>query len=163
MNTFETSKTFVSHAAFVVFAANRGRCPGDGSSLEGGGVSSEGPSAVRAYFGRMRGSWPVAIGDPKTPTPHGGFAILRKEVNPIYVSNKSGQRKELSGPTSPIGDRYLAFHRNGRGEFGIHGTPWPHWVKTRAAVSLGCVRMLNDHVRQLFDLVDVGTSLEIRG
>ena len=113
--------------------------------------------------GRMRGSWPVAIGDPKTPTPHGGFAILRKEVNPIYVSNKSGQRKELSGPTSPIGDRYLAFHRNGRGEFGIHGTPWPHWVKTRAAVSLGCVRMLNDHVRQLFDLVDVGTSLEIRG
>ena len=111
----------------------------------------------------MRGSWPVAIGDPKTPTPHGGFAIIRKEVNPIYVSNKSGQRQELSGPTSPIGDRYLAFHRNSRGEFGIHGTPWPHWVKTRAAVSLGCVRMLNDHVRQLFDLVDVGTSLEIRG
>ena len=113
--------------------------------------------------GRMRGSWPVAIGDPKTPTPHGGFAILRKEVNPIYVSNKSGLRKELSGPTSPIGDRYVAFHRNGRGEFGIHGTPWPHWVKTRAAVSLGCVRMLNVHVRQLFDLVDVGTTVEIRG
>jgi lipoprotein-anchoring transpeptidase ErfK/SrfK len=113
--------------------------------------------------GRMRGSWPVAIGDPKTPTPQGGFSILTKKVNPIYVSNKSGQRQELSGPTSPIGDRYLAFHRNSRGEFGIHGTPWPHWVKIRAAVSLGCVRMLNDHVRQLFDLVDVGTSLEIRG
>ena len=87
----------------------------------------------------------------------------RKKIDPIYVSEKSGQRKELSGPTSPIGDRYLAFHRNGRGEFGIHGTPWPHWVKTRAAVSLGCVRMLNVHVRQLFDLVDVGTTLEIRG
>ena len=51
MNTFETSKTFVSHAAFVVFAANRGRCPGDGSSLEGGGVSSQGPSAVAHSFG----------------------------------------------------------------------------------------------------------------
>ena len=113
--------------------------------------------------GRMRGSWPVAIGDPKTPTPKGEFSILTKKIDPIYVSEKSGQRKELSGPTSPIGDRYLAFHRNGRGEFGIHGTPWPHWVKTRAAVSLGCVRMLNVHVRQLFDLVDVGTTLEIRG
>ena len=113
--------------------------------------------------GRMRGSWPVAIGDPKTPTPQGEFSILTKKIDPIYFSEKSGQRKELSGPTSPIGDRYLAFHRNGRGEFGIHGTPWPHWVKTRAAVSLGCVRMLNVHVRQLFDLVDVGTTLEIRG
>ena len=113
--------------------------------------------------GRMRGSWPVAIGDPKTPTPQGEFSILTKKIDPIYVSEKSGQRKELSGPTSPIGDRYLAFHRNGRGEFGIHGTPWPHWVKTRAAVSLGCVRMLNVHVRELFDLVDVGTTFEIQG
>ena len=91
------------------------------------------------------------------------FRFSRKKDNSIYISNNSGQRQELSGPTSPIGDRYLAFHRNGRGEFGIHGTPWPHWVKIRAAVSLGCVRMLNDHVRQLFDLVDVGTTLEIRG
>ena len=113
--------------------------------------------------GRMRGSWPVAIGDPKTPTPQGEFAILTKKINPIYVSEKSGSRKELSGPTSPIGDRYLAFHRNGRGEFGIHGTPWPHWVMSSAAVSLGCVRMLNVHVRKLFDLVDVGTTVEIWG
>ena len=108
------------------------------------------------------GSWPVAIGDPKTPTPKGEFAILNKKVNPIYVTHKSGQRRELRGPSSPIGDRYMAFHRNGRGEFGIHGTAWPHWVQIRAAVSLGCVRMLNSHIRQLFDAVDVGTRLEIR-
>ena len=108
------------------------------------------------------GSWPVAIGDPKTPTPKGEFAILNKKVDPIYVTHKSGQRQELRGPSSPIGDRYMAFHRNGRGEFGIHGTAWPHWVQIRAAVSLGCVRMLNSHIRQLFDAVDVGTRLEIR-
>lgn len=108
------------------------------------------------------GAWPVAIGDPKTPTPKGEFAILNKKVNPIYVTHKSGQRRELRGPSSPIGDRYMAFHRNGRGEFGIHGTAWPHWVQIRAAVSLGCVRMLNSHIRQLFDAVDVGTRLEIR-
>ena len=109
------------------------------------------------------GAWPVAIGSiPKTPTPKGEFAILNKKVNPIYVTHKSGQRRELRGPSSPIGDRYMAFHRNGRGEFGIHGTAWPHWVQIRAAVSLGCVRMLNSHIRQLFDAVDVGTRLEIR-
>ena len=112
--------------------------------------------------GQRLGTWPVAIGDPKTPTPKGEFAILNKKVNPIYVTHKSGQRRELSGPSSPIGDRYMAFHRNGRGEFGIHGTAWPHWVQIRAAVSLGCVRMLNSHIRQLFDAVDVGTRLEIR-
>jgi hypothetical protein len=40
--------------------------------------------------GRMRGSWPVAIGDPKTPTPQGEFSILTKKIDPIYVSKKSG-------------------------------------------------------------------------
>ena len=33
--------------------------------------------------GRMRGSWPVAIGDPKTPTPQGQFSTLKK-INPFY-------------------------------------------------------------------------------
>ena len=56
----------------------------------------------------------------------------------------------------------MACHRNGRGEFGIHETAWPHWVQIRAAVSLGCVRMLKSHIRQLFDAVDVGTLMEIR-
>ena len=105
----------------------------------------------------------VAIGDPKLPTPQWVFAILTKKVNPIYVSNKSEQRNQLSCPTSPIGDRYLAFHSNGRGEFGIHAAPWPHWVKICAALSLCCVHMLNYHLLQLFELVDVGNSLEIRG
>ena len=117
-------------------------------------------SVVRGV--RSLGPWPVAIGDPTTPTPEGEFAILTKKINPVYVTQKGGKRRELVGPSSPIGDRYLAFHRNGRGEFGIHGTPWPHWVKTRAAVSLGCVLMLNEHVRQLFEAVDVGTTVEIR-
>ena len=49
----------------------------------------------------------------------------------------------------------LGKQSNGRGEFGINGTAWPHWFQIRAAVSLGCVRMLNSHIRQLFDAVDV--------
>jgi lipoprotein-anchoring transpeptidase ErfK/SrfK len=108
------------------------------------------------------GAWLVAIGDPNTPTPKGEFAIINKKVNQIYVTHKSGQLRELRGPSSPIGDRYMAFHPNGRGEFGIHGTAWPHWVQIRAAVSLGCVRMLNSHILKLFDAVDVGMPLEIR-
>ena len=56
----------------------------------------------------------------------------------------------------------MAFRRNGRGEFEIYETPWPHWVQIRSDVSLGCVRMLNTHVRQLSNAVDVRTRLEIR-
>ncbi len=42
------------------------------------------------------------------------------------MTHKPGQRRELRGPSSPIGDRYMAFHRNGLGEFVTHGTAWPH-------------------------------------
>ena len=118
-------------------------------------------SVIRA--GQSLGPWPVAIGDPQTPTPKGTLSIVSKQVNPVYLSTKGGQRRELVGPTSPIGDRYLGFHRDGRGEFGIHRTTWPHWVRSRAAVSRGCVRMLNAHIRELFDVVEVGTPLQIQG
>ena len=56
----------------------------------------------------------------------------------------------------------MGFHLNGRGDFGIHGTAWPHWVQIRAAVSLSYVRMFNSYIRQLFDAVDMETRLEIR-
>ena len=105
--------------------------------------------------------WPVGDRRSQSPLPKGEFAIFNKKGNPIYVTHKSGQRRERRGPSSPIGDRYKAFHRNGRGEFGIYGTAWPHRVQIRAAISLGCVRMLNSHIRQLFDAVGVGRRLEI--
>ena len=38
--------------------------------------------------GRQLGPWPVAIGDPQTPTPRGDFSILTKKVNPVYVTHK---------------------------------------------------------------------------
>ena len=38
--------------------------------------------------GLRLGPWPVAIGDPKTPTPVGDFAILDKTINPVYISRQ---------------------------------------------------------------------------
>ena len=49
-------------------------------------------------------AWPVVIADPIALTPKREFAVLNKKVNPIYVTHKSGQRRELRGPSSPIGD-----------------------------------------------------------
>ena len=119
---------------------------------------------VKVLFGRRQlGPWPVAIGAPETPTPHGEFRIIQKVINPIYTATRQGRKiRYLPGPTSPIGDRYLEFHRNRRGVFAIHGTNWPNWVRSRAAVSNGCIRMLNQDIRHLFDAVNIGTPLEIR-
>lgn len=111
--------------------------------------------------GQRIGPWPVAIGDPKTPTPTGVFQVENKRVNPQYESTKSGRVHPVTGPSGPLGHRWIGFLQQGPNQFGIHGTPWPHWVMIRAAVSNGCVRMLNAHVQQLYELVDVGTPVKI--
>ena len=111
--------------------------------------------------GQSIGRWPVAIGDPKTPTPTGVFRVETKLVNPQYESTKSGRVHPVTGLKSPLGHRWIGFLQQGPDQFGIHGTPWPHWVKIRAAVSNGCVRMLNAHVQNLYELVEVGTPVRI--
>ena len=111
--------------------------------------------------GQSIGRWPVAIGDPKTPTPTGVFRVETKLVNPQYESTKSGRVHPVTGLKSPLGHRWIGFLQQGPDQFGIHGTPWPHWVKIRAAVSNGCVRMLNAHVQKLYELVEVGTPVRI--
>ena len=114
--------------------------------------------------GKVLGSWPVAIGDPTTPTPTGSFLVINKVVNPQYQSTKSGNVNATIGPNGPLGDRWIGFHSQGPNQFGIHGTPtaWAWAVQQGAAVTQGCVRMLGDHVRALFDRVSVGTPVIVR-
>jgi lipoprotein-anchoring transpeptidase ErfK/SrfK len=114
--------------------------------------------------GQVRGSWPVAIGDPSTPTPLGTYQVENKVVNPQYQSTKSGKVNATIGPQGPLGDRWIGFKSAGINQFGIHGTPtaWSWTVTSRAAVTNGCVRMLTPHVRQLFDQVEVGTPVVVK-
>ncbi|MEB3348460.1 MAG: L,D-transpeptidase [Cyanobacteriota bacterium] len=111
--------------------------------------------------GRVLASWPVAIGDPSTPTPVGTFQVENKIVNPQYQSTKSGKINATVGAQGPLGDRWIGFKQAGLNQYGIHGTPsaWAWTVTSRAAVSNGCVRMLTPHVRELFDKVEVGTPV----
>ncbi|NQV10321.1 MAG: L,D-transpeptidase [Cyanobacteria bacterium] len=111
--------------------------------------------------GKIYGPWPVAIGDPKTPTPTGTFAVKNMVINPRYASTRTGKVNPTVGPNGPLGDRWIGFKTQGPDQFGIHGTPWPTWVDQRAAVTNGCVRMKHEHVRKLFDLVDIGTAVVI--
>jgi lipoprotein-anchoring transpeptidase ErfK/SrfK len=114
--------------------------------------------------GRVVGSWPVAIGDPSTPTPVGRFQVENKIINPRYQSTRSGEVNATVGPQGPLGDRWMGFKQSGANQYGIHGTPnaWAWTVTSRAAVSNGCVRMLTPHVRELFDRVEVGTPVIVQ-
>ncbi|WP_255101759.1 MULTISPECIES: L,D-transpeptidase [unclassified Synechococcus] len=113
--------------------------------------------------GKVYGPWPVAIGDPATPTPTGTFNVTNKVINPQYVSTSSGQKKGVLGPNGPLGDRWIGFKTKGPNQFGIHGTPnaWAWTVSSRAAVTNGCVRMFHEHVRKLFEMVEVGTPVVV--
>ncbi|HQU68036.1 MAG TPA: L,D-transpeptidase [Albidovulum sp.] len=62
------------------------------------------------------------------------------------------------GPQNPLGARALYLYRNGIDTyFRIHGTTEP-WSIGKS-VSNGCIRMLNEHVIQLYNQVPVGTPV----
>jgi len=109
--------------------------------------------------GKPIARYPVAIGAPETPTPPGSYSIIRKEAEPVY--HKHG-KVIAPGPKNPVGVRYMAYFQLGSGEYAIHGTAWPSWVKLRAAVSLGCIRMLNSDVIKVFNMVDIGTPVLVK-
>lgn len=114
---------------------------------------------------QLIGRWPVAIGDPSTPTPTSRFTVLNKVVNPPSTrAPAAASATPPSAPRDPWGDRWIGFMCSGANQYGIHGTPdaWSWTVLNRAAVSNGCVRMLTPHIRQLFDQVDVGTPLIVK-
>ena len=85
--------------------------------------------------------YPVAIGKPTTPTPNGDFTILNMYKYPGGV----------------LGTRWLGFTPE---QHGIHGTNQPQSIGK--AVSLGCVRMYNHHVEELYRQVNVGIPIIIR-
>lgn len=60
------------------------------------------------------------------------------------------------GPKNPLGARALYI---GSTEFRVHGTTQP-WSIGRA-VSSGCIRMLNEHVIDLYDRVAVGATIVV--
>jgi lipoprotein-anchoring transpeptidase ErfK/SrfK len=108
--------------------------------------------------GKVIGKYPIAIGAPESPTIAGNFDIKSKDAAPVY--HKKG-KVIAPGPDNPVGVRYMPYVRFGRDEYAIHGTAWPSWVNLRAAVSLGCIRMLNNDVIQVFNRVDVGTPVVV--
>lgn len=64
------------------------------------------------------------------------------------------------GPGNPLGARALYLFKNGRDTyFRIHGTTAPGSIGR--SVSNGCIRMLNEHVKDLYARVPTGTRVTV--
>jgi lipoprotein-anchoring transpeptidase ErfK/SrfK len=64
------------------------------------------------------------------------------------------------GPGNPLGARALYLFQNGRDTFfRIHGTTEPQSIGR--SVSNGCIRMINDHVIDLYDRVPMGAPVVV--
>jgi len=64
------------------------------------------------------------------------------------------------GPNNPLGARALYLYQNGVDTyFRIHGTTQPETIGSSA--SNGCIRMLNEHVTDLYNRVPVGTKVTV--
>ena len=61
------------------------------------------------------------------------------------------------GKNNPVGTRWLGLNLKG---YGIHGTNAP--ASVGRAASHGCIRLRNRDVEQLFSMLHVGDTVEIR-
>lgn len=115
---------------------------------------------LRLYFnGLLARQFPICTGNlDESPTPIGDFSVATKLVNPEWT--RPGQRAvPHDDPENPLGTRWMGFAQPGYTSYGIHGTIKPETIGTHA--SNGCVRMRNENVEELFDLVPSGTPIHI--
>lgn len=101
--------------------------------------------------------YPIGVGRVVNPSQLGTTQIINKVIFPTYYPPdwyRQGLQPIPPGPENPVGTRWLGLGFRG---YGIHGTNDPASIGT--AASAGCIRMLNEHVEELAELVDVGTKV----
>lgn len=92
-------------------------------------------------------------------TPEGTFTIGTKMEKPDWYS-PDGKVFRYGSKENILGTRWLAFENTDEHQgFGIHGTTLPETIGTES--SMGCVRMRNEEVEELYDLVPSGTKVRV--
>jgi L,D-transpeptidase ErfK/SrfK len=107
---------------------------------------------------RIKATYPVAVGKAGWETPKGEFRVLEMVRQPGWT-NPFTQEVMPPGPDNPLGDRWIAFWTDGTNYVGFHGTP--NRASVGQSASHGCVRMFNEHVRELYETVQIGTPVVV--
>ena len=110
--------------------------------------------------GEITQSWTVATGQPEYPTPTGVYEVTEKRYMPTWYNPDPegwGASMPLTippGPSNPLGIRALNWSAEA---IRFHGTSATYSLGYNA--SHGCVRLSNEEVVGLYDVVDVGTPI----
>jgi len=111
--------------------------------------------------GRLFKRYPVGTGK-FGKTPASEFLVVDKIVEPPWTRPSDNRQIEYGDPENVLGTRWMALRSPTNPEltgFGIHGT----WERDSIGKqsSAGCVRLLNEDVEELFDIVPRQTKVVI--
>lgn len=86
-------------------------------------------------------------------TPTGTWEVSTKLINPTYYPPRGGRIVSPDDPENPLGGRWvgltgIAGEAVGQLRYGLHGTNEPDTIGQ--SVSLGCIRMFNEDVAQVY-------------
>lgn len=110
--------------------------------------------------GKITHTWSVATGQPEYPTPTGLFEVTEKRYMPTWINpspdtwGASMPAEIPPGLSNPLGLRAINWSAPA---IRFHGTQAIYSLGYNA--SHGCVRMSNNDVIELYDLIDVGTPI----
>lgn len=95
--------------------------------------------------------WQVGIGREGHETPVGTYTVGEKLERPSHMP-VGGKQLPYGHQDNPLGTRWIAWNNGGKNtSFGFHGTSDPDGVGER--VSQGCIRMRNEDVEELYELL----------
>lgn len=121
--------------------------------------------AYPIVFGNDNQADKLVQGDRKTP--EGTFTIVDKRIH-----NKWCRYMAIDYPTAADIEKFNQRKQQGiipsyakiGGDIGIHGT-WPHEdyaIDKYQNWTMGCISLKNEHVKQLFNMMPVGTRVTIK-
>lgn len=132
-----------AHFLYLVEAPGQARRYGVGLGIAGQAIS---------------GTYDVG-GKRKWPTWRPTDAMIERNPS-AYAQFIDNDYVQPGGPGNPLGARALYLYRDGRYTFNaIHGTTAPKSIGR--SVSNGCVRMINDHVIDLYERVQPGSKVTV--
>lgn len=105
-------------------------------------------------------NYKVGLGEHDS-TPTGTWRIKNKLMNPTYFPPRGGKVIQADDPENPLGEHWLglegiAGEAKDQLRYGMHGTNEPDSIGKD--MSLGCIRLHNEDVAELFTMLVVGHS-----